>query len=80
MSLVLISALSNFSLVSVGFNLPAWQIASNPRMSPSELLAFCQISFFFFYWECSSLLVADKSYMVYCASSPGRYISFSVTC
>lgn len=47
MSLVLISALSNFSLVSVGFNLPAWQIASNPRMSPSELLAFCQISFFF---------------------------------
>lgn len=47
MSLVFISALSNFSVVSVGFNLPARQIASNPRTSLSELFAFCQIFFFF---------------------------------
>lgn len=46
MSLVFISSLSNFSVVSVGFNLPARQIASNPRTSLSELFAFCQIFFF----------------------------------
>lgn len=50
-SLVSISALSNFSVVSVGFNLPAWQIASNPGTVFQNWRGFSIIflGFFFFF-------------------------------